>query len=63
MTAIMDFAHHLEFLRRNVSNNGSISVSRCKGGKVPAQLGPLQKASLSDWTPNEVISVIYILLK
>jgi hypothetical protein len=55
MTAIMDFAHRLDFLRHDVSKTGSISVNRYKVGKFPAQLAPLEKVSVTHWTPNEVI--------
>lgn len=61
MTIILDLSIVSSLFELNFLEAGSVSVIRCKGGKFPTQLGPLDGVSLGHWTPKEIPSTEYIL--
>jgi hypothetical protein len=44
----------LSLFRTNILQTGPVAVIRCKGGKVPAQLGPLETARLNHCSTEQL---------
>jgi hypothetical protein len=48
--------------KHDVSETGSVSVFRCRG-KIPTQMGPLDRANLNHWASLLCITISLVSLK
>jgi hypothetical protein len=49
--------HPLNFMKPNVSKTESVSIIRCKGGKVPIDLCPLKRHNPHRWSLHLIVVV------